>query len=194
MSSAKGIGWINLECVLQCASLGISAISPIVQGLLKQGIHLGKSNGLLAYEEWAEPLNIGKGVALAEFIMAIRGRPLRYVVSNFIALFADVKAPLSVSFHFAQKIMVLSTPENMMWKMTDDIRKADFSRLEAFSRLAAYAAEAVQPTQAYIGPETFGGAKPVSEMGLERFGTEFFSNARLGTLFDGYLHNYGHMR
>jgi len=191
--SPKRVGWVSLECVFQCEVLGLAAISLILEGLAKLGIHLNKHNGLLAYEEWVVPLDMEKGIELADFVAAIRERAVRYVIANLGGTVVDVEAPMSLSFHFARKIVVLSTPENMLWKMTDEVEKAEFSRLEAFSGLANCVAEVIRPIRSYIGPETFAETKPLEEMGLEPFGDRFFSNLRLRSLFEDYLRNYSHL-
>lgn len=189
------IGGADLECLLTCNSITITALTKILMICEEYGLRLVEQDSLFAYSaDPIEPILNSAASGLNEFVTEATSKKARRCIANLEGRLSDTQTTLSILLDLDKSVAVVSIPEDFLWGFDMAPDHIDFEKLRAFAGCCEEIASELSAMYGYLGTEVLhtedmttgnaesSGACPVDSL--------FFSEARLRELFDWYRNTY----
>lgn len=192
---APPIGGASLECLFSYEHANLEFVNQVINKAFLQGFSLRHPKPFYADNGEIGDLPSEEFSRLKDFTAWLTQRQFKTVIINLRGKLFDVDTNLSFSYHHDNIVLVISVPEDMLWKFNEDGKGADIRRLVAFYKLCREISEIKKPNYAAIDTE---GVYPneITVEKAEKNGftvfdpTIFFSDDKINELFKWYVDKY----
>ncbi len=194
-SKGPPLGGANLECLLTCEGLAPTKLPALIGICHRHGFKLIDHESLLAYgDDLVDPQIVDHAKSLAAFVETMEHQESRRCIANLDGTLLDTQTSLSVLLDLEKQVVVVSVPEDVLWRFEVNAENADIKRLVAFSDLCREVASEIDASLGYLGTEELHPEDMVTSRteahGATRVDDHFFSDTRLKELFDWYTGFY----
>ena len=169
---------------------------PVLVGICERhGFKLIERDPLLGYgDDPVEPQSVEQAESLAAFAEDMEDHHSRRCIANFHGTLFDTQTNLSILLDLDKRVVVMSVPEDVLWRFEASAENADISRLIAFSNICNEIAAEISAVLGFMGTEELHPvdmiANDAENHGVTRVDDSFFSDTRLRELFGWYTDFY----
>jgi hypothetical protein len=194
-NQTPSIGGANLECLFSYNNFGVERLEQVVDKIVNFGFSVREDRGCLLVRVSGGSLQFDEFSSVGRLIEEARSKKPRSIKVNFSATIEDVQVPLSLRYDLPNFVVALSVPENMIWEFSEDVGKANKSRLRKFIQLCKRIAEDYPPAYAHLGTEGLHSDEIAvenaqSDDDFAPFDGSMFSEESIDELFRWYTESY----
>jgi hypothetical protein len=147
------IGGGSLQCTMAFEALDLRDVEVGIKVLRRSGYSPRAKDGFVALDANYLPCELDGISSSDEFLSRLRQAQISTAIVNMTGEIADVSVRLGASFHFAEKVVVLSVPEDMIWAYSADGSGAKPERVLAFFALCKAFCTELSPARLIVDTE-----------------------------------------